>query len=128
LLTVRGAVSKAIEEARQAGLVRQSSEARVALATVSADGLGRLLAERADELPSLFLVADVALGGADGAPESPLVPGLRVRVERAPGEKCPRSSRSCAAHPKTSAGSWARSAPSWEAPSGTWSAGCATAR
>jgi len=90
LLTVRGAVSKAIEEARQAGLVRQSSEARVALATVSADGLGRLLAERADELPSLFLVADVALGGADGAPESPLVPGLRVRVERAPGEKCPR--------------------------------------
>ena len=90
LLTVRGAVSKAIEEARQAGLVRQSSEARVALATASADGLGRLLAERADELPSLFLVADVALGGADGAPESPLVPGLRVRVERAPGEKCPR--------------------------------------
>src|SRR5437763_95502 len=90
LLTVRGAVSKAIEEARQAGLVRQSPEARVALATVSPDGLGRLLAERADELPSLFLVADVALGGADGAPESPLVPGLRVRVERAPGEKCPR--------------------------------------
>src|SRR5947208_231861 len=90
LLTVRGAVSKAIEEARQAGLVRQSSEARVALATASADGLGRLLAERADELPSLLVVADVALGGADGAPESPLVPGLRVRVERAPGEKCPR--------------------------------------
>src|SRR5207245_2953418 len=90
LLAVRGAVSKAIEEARQAGLVRQSSEARVALATASADGLGRLLAERADELPSLFLVADVALGGANGAPESPLVPGLRVRVERAPGEKCPR--------------------------------------
>src|SRR5207253_2876466 len=29
LLTVRGAVSKAIEEARQAGLVKQSSEARV---------------------------------------------------------------------------------------------------
>ena len=90
LLTVRGAVSKAIEEARQAGLVKQSSEARVALGAPSADGLGALLAERAADLPSLFLVAEVALGGADGAPESPLVPGLRVGVERAPGEKCPR--------------------------------------
>src|SRR5438093_1230819 len=90
LLTVRGAVTKAIEEARQAGLVKQSSEARVALGAPSADGLGTLLAERAADLPSLFLVAEVALGGADGAPESPLVPGLRVRVERAPGEKCPR--------------------------------------
>src|SRR5207244_835804 len=29
-------------------------------------------------------------GGAEGAPESPLVPGLRVLCERAPGEKCPR--------------------------------------
>ena len=90
LLAVRGAVTKAIEEARQAGLVRQSSEARLALGAPSADGLGRLLAECAADLPSLFLVADVALGGADGAPESPLVPGLRVGVERAPGEKCPR--------------------------------------
>ncbi len=90
LLTVRGAVSKAIEEARQAGLVKQSSEARVALGAPSADGLGTLLAEQAADLPSLFLVAEVALGGADGAPESPLVPGLRVGVERAPGEKCPR--------------------------------------
>jgi len=87
---VRGAVSKAIEEARQAGLVKQSSEARVALGAPSADGLGTLLAEQAADLPSLFLVAEVALGGADGAPESPLVPGLRVGVERAPGEKCPR--------------------------------------
>jgi len=90
LLTVRGAVTKAIEEARQAGLVRQSSEARVALGAPSVDGLGRLLAERALDLPALFLVADVTLGDANGAPESPLVPGLHVRVERAPGEKCPR--------------------------------------
>src|SRR5207244_7171785 len=71
LLAVRGAGSKAIEEARQAGLVRQSSEARVALATAAADGLRRLLAGRGGELPSLFLVAGRALGGADGATERP---------------------------------------------------------
>ncbi len=90
LLAVRGAVTKAIEEARQAGLVKQSSEARLSLSAPAADGLGALLAEQATDLPALFLVADVQLGGADGAPESPLVPGLRVRVERARGEKCPR--------------------------------------
>src|SRR2546425_759400 len=61
LLTVRGAVTKALEEARQAGLVRQSSEARVALGAPSVDGLGRLLTERAPDLPALFLVADVTV-------------------------------------------------------------------
>ena len=36
----------------------------------------------------LFLVAGVALG--DGGAESPLVPGLKVAVGRASGEKCER--------------------------------------
>jgi len=87
---VRGAVTKAIEEARQSGLVKQSTEARVVLGTESADGLGAQLRERLAELPAIFLVSDVALTGADGAPESPVVPGLRIRVERAAGEKRPR--------------------------------------
>jgi isoleucyl-tRNA synthetase len=79
-----------MEEARQSGLVKQSSEARVVLGAGSVDGLARLLATRAGDLPALFLVADVALDGTDGAPESPVLPGLRVRVERAPGTKCER--------------------------------------
>ena len=90
LLAVRGAVTKAMEEARQSGLVKQPSEARVVLGAEGVDGLGALLAGRIAELPALFLVADVALGGVDGAPESPVLPGLRVGVERAPGAKCER--------------------------------------
>jgi isoleucyl-tRNA synthetase len=84
-------VTKALEEARQAGLVKQSSEARIVLAADGGpDGLGALLADRRGELADVFLVADVALGGVDGTPESAVLPGLRVRVERAAGEKCPR--------------------------------------
>jgi isoleucyl-tRNA synthetase len=89
LLAVRAAVMKAIEEARQAGVVKQGSEARVHIGAAVVDGLGALLDAAASELPALFLVADVVLG-ADGAPESPVFPGLRLRVERAPGAKCPR--------------------------------------
>jgi isoleucyl-tRNA synthetase len=91
LLAVRGAVTKALEEARQSGLVKQSSEARVVLAAdARADGLGTLLADRLEELADMFLVATVDLGGVDGTAESAVLPGLRVRVERAAGEKCPR--------------------------------------
>jgi isoleucyl-tRNA synthetase len=90
LLAVRAAVTKAMEEARQSGVVKQSSEARVMLAADGADGLGALLEERAGELAALFLVADVAVGTADGATESAIVPGVRVAVERAAGAKCER--------------------------------------
>jgi isoleucyl-tRNA synthetase len=86
LLAVRAAVTKAIEEARQGGVVKQGSEAQV---TLGAGGeLGELLASRLDDLPSLFLVAGVELG--DGGVESPLVAGLRVGIARASGEKCER--------------------------------------
>jgi isoleucyl-tRNA synthetase len=90
LLAVRAAVMKAIEEARQRGLVKQPSEVRVVLGAAGLDGLATLLGERADELPALLLAAEVALGDGAGAPESPLMPGLRVGIERAGGEKCPR--------------------------------------
>jgi isoleucyl-tRNA synthetase len=90
LLAVRGAVTKAVEEARQAGRVKQSSEARVVLGTGDAEGLGALLAARAAELPTLFLAATVSLDGAEVGAESPVVPGLRVHIERAQGDKCPR--------------------------------------
>jgi isoleucyl-tRNA synthetase len=88
LLAVRGAVTKAIEEARQAGLVKQSLEARVVL---GADpDLGSLLADHASELATLLLVGGVDLRDGADAPPSPVLPGLRVGVERAPGGKCAR--------------------------------------
>jgi len=92
LLAVRSAVTKAIEEARQAGLVKQSLEASILLGTAdgAGDGLAALLAAHAAELPDLFLVGAVVLGDGAAVPESPVVPGLRVRVERAAGAKCAR--------------------------------------
>jgi isoleucyl-tRNA synthetase len=90
LLAVRGAVSKAMEEARQAGTVKQSSEARIVLGTGEVEGLGALLAARVAELPTLFLAATVSLDGAETGAESAVLPGLRVQIERAKGEKCPR--------------------------------------
>jgi isoleucyl-tRNA synthetase len=86
LLAVRGAVTKALEEARRDGVVKQGSEARVIL---GAEGdLRDLLAARLAELPALFVVAEVALDGA--AADSPVLPGLRVAVTRAAGGKCER--------------------------------------
>jgi isoleucyl-tRNA synthetase len=90
LLAVRGAVTKAIEEARQAGTVKQSAEARVVLGARAVDELGALLAACRAELPALFLTAEVSLDGGGAGVESPVVPGLRVHVERAGGGKCPR--------------------------------------
>src|SRR5438477_182397 len=81
LLAVRGAVTKAIEEARKAGLVKQSLEASVGLGLADgAGGLAALLAEHVAELPDLFLVGAVVLGDGAAAPERPVVPGLRVPV------------------------------------------------
>ncbi len=88
LLAVRAAVTKALEAARQGGVVRQGTEARVVL-DASGEVTALLAAEHA-ELATLFVVAEVVLGPAPGAPESPLVPGLRVAVERAAGGKCAR--------------------------------------
>ena len=90
VLAARAAVTKAVEEARQSGIVKQSSEARVVVDAGEAGDLAALLAARAVELPALFLAAEVVLAAAPEAPESAFVPGLRVGVERAGGEKCPR--------------------------------------
>ena len=90
LLDVRAAVTKAIEEARQTGVVKQASEARVVLGTNGVDGLGELLTACRPELPALFLTAEVGFEDGVRGTESPVLPGLRVRVERAGGAKCPR--------------------------------------
>jgi len=90
LLDVRAAVTKAIEELRQSGKVKQGSEVDVTLDAGAVDGLGAVLAGRRDDLPALFLTAGVTLGATTDGVESALVPGLRLRVARADGAKCPR--------------------------------------
>ncbi len=89
LLSARSAVTKALEEARQArssGIhwMRGCSWRR-------ADGCGRCCSSMPAELPALFIVSQVHLAGE--LPEqyaSPLLPEMRVRVERARGRKCER--------------------------------------
>jgi isoleucyl-tRNA synthetase len=89
LLEVRAAVTKALEAARQSGLIGHSLEARVALQ--AADGLGELLAAAESDLPALFIVSQVARVHDLGAEEiSPVLPEVRVRVEKARGAKCER--------------------------------------
>ncbi len=89
LLEVRSAVLKCLEEARQAGRIGQALEARVLLAGEGA--IGALLQSYSGSLPELFITSQVegnaSLSAADA---SPLVDGLRVRVESALGGKCQR--------------------------------------
>jgi isoleucyl-tRNA synthetase len=80
LIEVRGEVLKSLETARNEKLIGAPLEARLRLA--SSGGLLSLLQEYAAELPSLFIVSQVAVeqGGE----------GLSVEVERAAGVKCER--------------------------------------
>jgi isoleucyl-tRNA synthetase len=89
LMAVRNEVLKALEVARQEKFIRSPLEARVRLA---ADGdLRTLLESYRAELASLFIVSQVELepDSMAGAPESGL-PGLKVRIEKAAGQKCAR--------------------------------------
>jgi isoleucyl-tRNA synthetase len=90
LLALRGEVMKAIEEARKAGLVKQSAEAR---ATIECPAATLAVAREAPELSTLLLVSDVVL--AEG-------PEVRVRIDRAPGAKCERcwNVRAIGTHPE----------------------------
>jgi isoleucyl-tRNA synthetase len=89
LLAVRTAVTKALEEARQSGLIGHSLDARVRLG--AKNGLRGLLEQETRDLPALFIVSQVQLAEdlAEGA-VSPLLADLRVQVERARGAKCER--------------------------------------
>lgn len=89
LLDVRTAVLKALEDARKAGTIGHSLDARVRLA--GRDSLTGLLKEQEAELPSIFITSQVELvDDLDGAADSPLMPGLKIAVEHARGEKCER--------------------------------------
>ncbi len=80
VLEVREAVTKALEEARNAKLVGKSQEARVII-TAPAEVLDVLKARDSRELADMFIVSAVEL--VEGT-------GPSVEVAPANGEKCPR--------------------------------------
>lgn len=89
LLEVRTAVTKALEEARQAGVIGHSLDARVVLG--AADGLGTLLEAQAADLPAIFITSQVTFDhGLDSEARSALLPELKVKIEHAHGSKCER--------------------------------------
>ncbi len=91
LLAVRSDVSKALEMARNDKLIGHSLDARVVL-EAPAGPWRDLLAAYATELATLFIVSQAELAesleGEAVAGEE--VKGLRVRVEKARGDKCER--------------------------------------
>jgi isoleucyl-tRNA synthetase len=90
LLELRGEATRALEEARKAGVLKQASEARI---TLSAPAATLALARGAAELRSMLLAGEVVL--AEGS-------AVEARVERAAGEKCERCwyTRALGAHPE----------------------------
>jgi isoleucyl-tRNA synthetase len=78
LLALRAEVTKALEEARKAGVVKQANEMRV---TIEGPDDVLALARGAEELPTLFLAGEVVLAAG---------PALRVGIDRATGGKCER--------------------------------------
>jgi isoleucyl-tRNA synthetase len=83
LITIRDEVNRALEGARQAKTIGNSTGAHV---TVRARGdAAALLARYRDDLPMLFIVSQLDLETANGEG-----PALDVAVRKAEGEKCPR--------------------------------------
>jgi isoleucyl-tRNA synthetase len=90
LLAVRSDVSKALELARNAKLVGHSLDARVLL-EAPAGPWKELLEDYREELAALFIVSQAELAeGLDEAVAGEEVPGLKIRIEKARGEKCER--------------------------------------
>ncbi|ALC15275.1 isoleucyl-tRNA ligase [Desulfuromonas soudanensis] len=90
ILAVRSDVSKALELARNEKLIGHSLDARV-LVEAPAGEWRQLLEKYRDELATLFIVSQVELSenlGESVAGEE--VPGLKIRIEKAQGEKCER--------------------------------------
>jgi isoleucyl-tRNA synthetase len=93
LAQVRSAVLVALEQARAAKTIGGGLEAKVKLhAGSEAPGLQKLLQERRDVLPALFIVSQVEVepNASEAATKSELLPGLAIKIERADGAKCER--------------------------------------
>ena len=84
-LTLRGAVTKALEDARTAGTFTKSQEVRIS-ATVPSSDFALLTGERAIDLAEFFIVSEVALMENEDAEDD----GITVTVDAARGERCDR--------------------------------------
>jgi isoleucyl-tRNA synthetase len=89
LWQVREEVSRALELARQEKILGNSLEACI---TLEADEDTRTLLEGfGEDLRYYFLVSQIIFGSAgENAHKGERIPGLGVKVERAPGTKCER--------------------------------------
>jgi isoleucyl-tRNA synthetase len=91
ILEVRGEVTKSLEAARAQKLIGHSLDASV---SISAGGeLYDLLHPYREELRSIMIVSSVSLLKEEklaGAFESETFKGLKIRIEKAAGEKCDR--------------------------------------
>ena len=84
-LTLRGAVTKALEDARTAGTFTKSQEVRIS-ATVPSSDFALLTGERGIDLAEFFIVSEVALMENEDAVDD----GITVTVDAARGERCDR--------------------------------------
>ena len=84
-LSLRGAVTKALEDARTAGTFTKSQEVRIS-ATVPSSDFALLTGERAIDLAEFFIVSEVALTENEDAKDD----GITVTVDAARGERCDR--------------------------------------
>lgn len=80
VLDVRDAVTKALEEGRNAGVIAKSQEARIAI-TAPAGTADILRARGEDELAEMLIVSAVSVAAGDA---------LTIEVLPAQGQKCPR--------------------------------------
>ena len=91
ILLLRGEVSKALEEARTRKVIGHALDAAVTLSVP--EELRAVVNPNADELRTVFIVSKVNILAEEGLPDayqSTGIPGLAVRIEPAPGEKCER--------------------------------------
>lgn len=84
-LTLRGAVTKALEDARAAGTFTKSQEVRIS-ATVPSSDFALLTGERGIDLAEFFIVSEVALMENEDTEDD----GITVTVDAARGERCDR--------------------------------------
>ncbi len=97
IFMVRGEAIKAIELQRKASTVGHSLDCCVTLETSDLTWKSRLETaignRRGDDLSSVLIVSDCRLGDVkeyDSVFESPIVPEIKIAVQKAEGEKCPR--------------------------------------
>jgi isoleucyl-tRNA synthetase len=83
LRAVRESVLKALEEARQGGLIGNALEAAVVIG--AAGDAAALLERHRGELPALFIVSQVEFAADEAAGD-----GVRIEIRKAEGNKCER--------------------------------------